>query len=103
MGCAATTGFGLGLCILQSHNFPSSFFKFHAKFGEDSSRETVAFANQSQQEMLGSNIVVVEVSSLIVSQIDDSLRPRRQCHILTRSGIPPRELLFDLRANSIQA
>ena len=49
--------------------------------------------------MLCSNIVVVEVSGLVVCEVDDSLCPWRKSHILAWSYFAFRKLFFYFGAN----
>ncbi len=49
--------------------------------------------------MFGTDVIVVKVAGFVVSEVDNPLGARGQGHILTRSRIAARQLLFDFGSN----
>ena len=100
---AASTRLRLGLVVLERHDFAASLFQLDAQLGQHAAGKAVALTDEAKQQVLRSDVVVVEVSGLVIGQIDHSLGTRSEGHILAGPCVSPRELLFHLSANAVEA
>src|SRR6185312_7109704 len=55
---------------------------------QDAGRDAFALADETQQQVLGADVVVTEASSLVDGELDDALRPGRQPDLTDDRAIP---------------
>ncbi len=82
----------------QAERFGPRLLQVHAGIGEHLSRDALLFPEQTQQQMLGPHIGVVQLPGLGHGQLEYLLGPRgvRQIGAGRRSGFPFLYRLFDL-------
>ncbi len=102
VGGRACAGLGLRIGVLQRHDLLACAFEVHAELGQHASGQSVAFANEAEEQVLGADVVVVEVAGLVVGQVDDAFGAGRERHVLRRAGVAARQLLFDLGPDSAE-
>ena len=84
----------------QVQHFVAHIFQLHAKIHQNLSSDAFLFTQQAQQQMLGADVIMVEVSSLIHGVFNDFLRTRRLRQLAHRDHIRSRlDNLLDFDAD----
>jgi hypothetical protein len=72
-----------------------SFFELGTEFGKHTACEAVGFPDKAEKKVLSPDVVITEIASFIVGEVDDPLGPWGQRHVLRWAGVAPWKLLFD--------
>ncbi len=70
-----------------------------AEVRQDAGGDAFAFADQPEQQVLGPDVVVVELAGLFEGQLDDALGARREDHLLLDGLAAPADDRLDLLAH----
>jgi hypothetical protein len=71
----------------QVQDFVANIFQLHAKIHQHLSSDAFLFTQQAQQQMLGADVVMVEVACLFHRVFDDLLRTRRLRQLAHRDHV----------------
>ena len=84
----------------QVENFLADFFQLEAQIHEHLGRHAFLLAQQAQQNVLGANVVVIQIAGLFHRVLDDLLGPRRLRQLAHRDHVRPAlDELLDLEPN----
>ena len=84
----------------QIQHLLADILELQSQVHQHLSRHTLLLAQQPQQQMLGANVVVVQILGLFQSVLDDLLGPRRLRQLAHRDHVRPRlHDLLDLQTN----
>ena len=61
--------------------------RIDAQIGKHARRHAFALADQAEEQVLGTDVVVVELARLFEGELDDALGARREDHLLLH-GLP---------------
>ncbi len=75
-------GGGLALGAEQRRRLDANFRRIDAEVGKHASGDAFALANQAEEQVLGPDVVVIELARLFEGELDHALRARREDHLL---------------------
>jgi len=70
--------------------------QLHSQFGQHAPGQSFSFSYESQQQMLGADIVVAELTGFIIGQVNDPLGSGSQLHVLAQPAVASCDLALDL-------
>ena len=68
------------------HHLRAHLFEVHAQTLQHTGGDALSLADQSEQQMLRADVVVIESACLVNRELDDLLRARREANI---AGMAP--------------
>jgi len=85
----------------QRGGLDANLGRVDAQVRQDASRDTLALTNEAEEQMFRTDIVVMELTGFFEGQLDDTLRTRREDHLLLNrlaaAAYDRLDLLPDLR------
>ena len=95
-----TLGSGrLPFCTEQARRLDADLGRIDAQVRENARGNAFALTNQTEQEMLGTDVIVIELTGLFKGQFDDALGPRGRSHLLLDGLTAASDDSLDLLAN----
>ena len=88
--------------ILKAHHFAPCSFQVYTELAEHARCQAFALADQAEEQVLGADVVVVQLPGFVVGQVDDALGSRGQLHVLTETPVASGDLPLDLGSDAIQ-
>jgi hypothetical protein len=79
------------------HHLGAHLFQVHAETLENAGGDALPFPHQSEQQMLGSDVVMVEASRFVDGELDDLLRPGGKPDLTHDHGLAPADDELDGR------
>ena len=73
-----------------------------AQLGQDLGGDALALAQQAEQDVLGTNVVVAELEGLAQGELEDLLGPGGEGDVTARGGLALADDLHDLGAHGVQ-
>jgi len=70
--------------VFELPDFPPAVAASHAERFEDARGDALAFADETEEQMLGADVAVAELARLVDRQLDDLLRARRERDLARR-------------------
>ncbi len=99
---AAGSGLAAGVTGEELDDLGADPVEVSAELLEDLRGDALTLADQAEQDVLGSDVVVPQLQRLAQRELQDLLRPRREGDVTGRGRLPLADDLLDLLAHALE-